>query len=282
MNKEQKKQIKKELTLQLEKYINIFKLEFKEKIPNDILEFFTGITDYEELIKIENTGTITCYVKNRKIYFPILADKILNIIKVIPGFGNNPNHKAYQEDTLVINNNTFLDYMKHAFISGTNAKEFFLEMLLHEVMHLCGLAGGSAFEEGLTELKTRELAKKYNLKTSSCGYPKEVAIAYRLQRIFGKDLMDTIAFYMPPSKRRDIILKRLGPEEVELFDKIGNLMEQEFYTKYYKHKFNGLTGPIKKAKKYDEIDYTKVHRLIDEYCNKYGISENRSKQSVKK
>lgn len=162
MNKEQINQIKKELALQLEKYINIFKSEFKEKIPPETLEFLNEITDYEELIKIENTGTMTCYVNNGKIYFPLLADKILNIIKVIPGFGSNPNHKTYQEDTLVINNNTFLEYMKHTFLSGANAKEFFLEMLLHEAMHLCRLAGGSAFEEGLTELKTRELEKKYN------------------------------------------------------------------------------------------------------------------------
>lgn len=73
--------------------------------------------------------------------------------------------------------------------------------------------------------------------------------------------MDAIAFHMTPLKRRDIILKKLGTEEIELFDKIANLMEQEFYTKYYKHKFNGLTGPIKKAKKYDEIDYPKFINL---------------------
>lgn len=44
-------------------------------------------------------------------------------------------------------------------------------------------------------------------------------------------------------------------------------MEEEFYDKYIKYKFPGLTGPIEKTKKYNEIDYSKVYDMLEEYNN---------------
>lgn len=271
MTEEEIKKIKKHLAIQLERYVEIFKKEFLEYIPSETLEFLNSITNYEELIVIEDTGTISCFVRNRKIYLPLLAGKVLKILKLIPWFGCVPNHKTYQEDTLIINDNTFFDYIKHTALAGLTVLEFYEEMLLHEAMHLCGLAGSSAFQEGITELKTRELAKKYNLKTSACGYPKEVKIIYRLQEIFGVELINRIAFQMFSLKRRGILLETVGQDGLELFEKIARLMEIEFQNKYYKYiyNFNGPFAALNKAKKYNDIDYTEVYKVIDEYCDKY-------------
>ena len=57
-------EIKKILAYELEKYKNIFKQEFLEFIPRDILIFFDEYSSYEDLIKIEETGTISCFVRN--------------------------------------------------------------------------------------------------------------------------------------------------------------------------------------------------------------------------
>ena len=274
MNEKEINQIKRYLALQLERYVLLIKEEYREFILSHTLNFLNNVTNYEELIKIEDTGTITCFVNNGKIYFPILAYKILNILKKIPGFGLKQTHKTYNDDTLVINDNTFNTYIAHVFIAGLSLKAFYDEMMLHEAMHLCGMAGSNAFQEGLTEFKTRELAKKYNLKTSACGYPKEVKIVYRLQEIFGSDFMNKLAFDMSSSDRFMIIFDKLGKDGVDFFNEIISLMEKEFQIKYYQHtkSFNGLIAPIKKAKMYDEIDYTEVYKVIDAYCSSHKVT----------
>lgn len=105
-------------------------------------------------------------------------------MKYIPGYGINTNHKSYNKNDLILNDNTFLDYIKHAFIAGLNPEQFFLETFLHETLHL---GGSSALRKGFTELKTRQLDNKYNFITSGCGYPKEVKIA----NILKKNLVST-------------------------------------------------------------------------------------------
>ena len=151
MNEEEIRRLKRHLALQLEKYVVIFKEEFKDVIPSNVLKYLNGITDYEKLIKLEETGTITCFVRGGIMYFPISVDKILKMLSKMPGFGVSPNHKTYTADTLVLNDNTYMDYIKHVFMAGVLTKDFYEEMMLHETMHLCGMAGATAFQEGLTE-----------------------------------------------------------------------------------------------------------------------------------
>lgn len=272
MDELEMKQMKKHLALQLEKYVTIIKNEFKDFIPGDTLKFLNCITNYEDIIQIEETGTITCFVRNGKVYFPLLAYKVLNALKRVPGFGSVPNHTVYNKETIIINNNTFNTYIVHAFLKGLSSLEFYEEMLLHEAMHLCGFDGNIAFREGIVELKTRELAKKYNLKTNSCGYPKEVKLVYKLQEIFGSNLITRLGIRMLNTERRMIIYENLGSDGVDFFEKVIHMMEEEFQTKYYKYAFSftGITAPFKKAKKYNGIDYTNVYKIIKEFCDKQG------------
>ena len=264
--------IKKHLASQLEKYVYIIKKEYGEFIPKDRLDFLNAITNYEDLIKIEDTGTITCFVRDGKIYFPLLAYKVLNSLKKIPGFGMCPNHTTYNKDTVVINDNTFNTYILHAFLNGLTSLEFYEEMILHETMHLCGFNGNLALLEGITELKTRELAKKYSLKTNSCGYPKEVKLVNKLQTIFGSTLITKLGLCSTNAHRRYVIFEALGDEGVCFFGNIINMMEEEFQTKYNKYNmsFTGLTAPIKKALKYNEINYDAIYKVIDDFCFKYN------------
>ena len=41
---------------------------------------------------------------------------------------------------------------------------------------------------------------------------------------------------------------------------------------YYKYvfQFTGLTAPLKKAKKYNEINYDAVYKVIDDFCNAHN------------
>ena len=130
------------------------------------------------------------------------------------------NHKTFTEDNMIINDNTYITYIKHVFLKGLTPEEYFKEILLHETLHFCGSVGGTAIREGINELKTRQLAKKYGLLTSFCGYPKEIKI----------------------------ILDSVSLEASSFFFNLEVIMENEFHNKYMKYNFPGLTGPLKKLK----------------------------------
>lgn len=256
--------VKKNLIYEIEKLIEIIKKEYPNlvDIPNNY--------NLIERVHIEKTGTISLFVRNKNFYFPLDAFKVLETLKKIPGFGMIKNHKTCTEDNMIINNNTYITYIKHVFLKGLTPEEYFKEILLHETLHFCGSGGGTAIREGINELKTRQLAKKYGLLTSSCGYPKETKIAYELEKIFGEDIINKISFSKNYMEIREV-LDSVSPEATIFFFELEETMEKEFHNKYMKYDFPGLTGPLKKTQKYNSIDYTEAYKLIDEYKKKYEI-----------
>lgn len=258
--------IKNNLICEIEKLVEIIKKEYPNLV--DIPHNY----DLRERVHIEETGTISLFVRNKNFYFPLDAFKVLKAFKKIPGFGMMKNHKTCTEENMIINNNTYITYIKHAFLKGLTPEEYFKEILLHETLHFCGSGGGSALREGINELKTRQLAKKYGLLTSSCGYPKETKIAYELEEIFGEDIINRISFSKSQREIKEI-LDSISPEATSFFMDLEKTMEKEFHNKYMKYKFPGATGPFKKTKKYNTIDYTEAYALIDECKKNHKISK---------
>jgi len=276
MSPKKKEEIIEKLSKQAEEYIKIIHKEYGEYIPEYIDEELSNIKDLKEHITIKDTGTISCLCghelisKNEyqsKIYMPLLADKILKIVKYLPIF-KDEEHKVYDENNVVINDNTFVDYVKHLAKKKATAEEFYEENLLHEVMHFCGSYGGQALEEGLTEYHTRKIAQKYNLKTTGCGYPKEVKIAHELEQIFGEKTMNIYAFC--PPKGLMYIESNYGREAYEFLRNLTIKMDQEFRNKYYggTEQYGRLTAPFKKIKNYNELDYSDIYDMINEYKEK--------------
>ena len=129
------------------------------------------------------------------------------------------------------------------------------------------IGGGTAIREGINELKTRQLAKKYDLLTSSCGYPKEIKIAYELEKIFGTDIINKIAFSKNHRETKEI-LDFISPEALLFFFNLEEVMEKEFYNKYMKYNFPSFRGLLKKTHKYNSINYKKAYILINKYKEK--------------
>lgn len=134
-------------------------------------------------------------------------------------------------------------------------------------MHFCGSGGATALKEGINELLTRQIALKRNFKTSGCGYPKEVPIAYQLQRIFGEGVVNQIAFINDEYNILMYLESVLGKEAADLYKEISILMESEFQDKYYKDmvSYNGIYGLLRKVNNYKKINYEKVNLLINEF-----------------
>lgn len=266
--------IKSNLVSEIEKLVEIIKNEYPNlvDIPDDC--------DFSKRVHIENTGTISLFVNNKHFYFPLDAFKILETLKKLPGFGMMKNHETCTEDNMIINNNTYITYMKHVFLKGLTPEEYFKEILLHETLHFCGSGGETAIREGINELKTRQLAKKYGLLTSACGYPKETKIAYELEKIFGEDVINEIAF-SKSDLEIEKILNSVSLDAASFFFDLKRLMNEEFYDKYMRYDFPGITGPLKKTQKYNSVDYTKAYALIEDYKKRHKISKSISADVLK-
>lgn len=263
------REIRQGLGKKLEAYIKIILEEYGKYLPAERKEFLTSIDNYEDCIVIANTGTISMFYKQNKIYFPTLAFQLLEAFSKHPLYGTDPTHKCYDENTLIENNNTFEDYIEHAIIKGLTPEEYFQESLLHETVHFCGSGGGDPIREGLTELKTRELAQKRGLVTSACGYPKEVSVVLRLQNIFGEEIMNKIAFSGGPVL--EVLEKDFSDEAVELYRNINRKMRESSF-EYLSTNFEGEDAHNKKAQLYGKIDYSEVHKILDNYELKQMIN----------
>lgn len=256
--------IEAKLAAETKKYVQIIKDEYLELIPRSKIEYLDDIKDFKEVVCIKQTNTISMFVRGGVIYFPLNAFDIISHMKKIPGFGIKKNHITCEKENIIENDNTFSDYIKHVFLSGLTPQEFYEETLLHETIHLCGVGGASPLREGIAELKTRELAQKYDLKTSACGYPKELKIALELQNIFGESIVNEIAFAINDTEIIDMLDKKLGTDAADFYVKLSREMNYQF-SKYQVKEFSGLLGPIKKLKEYDKIDYSSAKPIIDSY-----------------
>ncbi len=260
---------KKVISDNVKKFVDTILSEYGDNIPQNIKDYLKSI-NIEDIVHIDNTGTISLYVSDGEIYLPKNAYNVLSLVSKIPGFGKLKNHVTHNQDNMIINNNTFLNFISHVFLKGLTPQEYFAEIALHETLHLCGSDGAFALFEGLTEFKTREIAQKYGLETSCCGYPKETRIIYELQQLFGKNVMDKITFADGYSKKYQIIYDSLGETEAELFKNIFVEMQLQFEP-YISKKYPGVFGILDKCYQYSKIDYSKVYDMINAYRESKGL-----------
>lgn len=275
MTNEQIDDIHKILTLKVAKYIKAITQEYGKFIPKERLSYLGNI-NYDEIIQIYDYGNINGLANPKHILLPLNAEKALEKIKTLPGYGSNPNHQTYNQATAIINDNTFETYVNHAIVTGMTLEQYFEDLLLHETMHFCGSDGGNALKEGINEYLTRKLALKKGFHTNGCAYPKEVKIAHTLESILGEEVITQIAFIKPYDKVLSYLETTLGKDASELYQNVTHAMDEEFYNRYYRHMnhFDGLEGIQEKVTNYKQIDYSKVEQIIEQY-KKTKSSQNK-------
>ena len=233
----------------------------KEKILN-------SINNDDKIVEFNTLDTITFIVQNGVLLLPKAAYKLFPLLKQNENYGTKANNHRSIEDYLDTNT-TYMEYINHLIESGMDVYDYFEESLLHEAMHICGSQGGTPLEEGINELKTRELAQKYNIKIAAYGYSKEVEISKQLQQIVGKDIMDELTF-IPKHKRKEFLIHKSGEDVAELYKLLSNKMIEKS-SNYYDKLFQ-VSDPFEKAKLYEDVDYTEVYQIIDNYQTKKNYS----------
>ena len=241
------------------KYLRIIISEYDTIKPETVDYLLTN-----DLVEFSDSNTISFFVKDGVLYLPKRIYDLIPILKSHELYGISPKDGRKREDYLDTNT-TYYDYIEHLIKIGVTPYQYFEESLLHEAMHLCGSVGGNPLEEGITELKTRELAQKYNIRIAAYGYPKEVEVAKELQEIIGKDVMDQLTF-VKTYDRRDFLVEKVGIEKANLYKKV--FKEMIISSNGYNKAIETISDPYAKASEYKKINYATSFDIIDEYAEK--------------
>lgn len=241
-------------------HIRIIISEYKDSIEPETVNYLLN----NNLVEFSSANTISFFVRDGVLYLPKRIYDLMPIFKGHELYGISPNDGRKPEEYLDTDT-TYYDYIDHFIKAGITPYKYFEESLLHEAMHLCGSLGGNPLDEGINELKTRELAQKYGIKIAAYGYPKETEVAKTLQEVIGKDVMDKLAF-IKINKRREFLIEKVGIEKADLYKRVFKdmiLLSDEFLKK-----MENISDPYAKAGEYKKISYAEVLEYIDEYIEK--------------
>ena len=88
-------QIHENLTNQVSVYIRGIISKYGEYMVPAKVEYLKSIKDYSKIVKIYDYGSINGYANSDGIYMPLCADKVLEKVSKIPGYGINKKHQTY-------------------------------------------------------------------------------------------------------------------------------------------------------------------------------------------
>lgn len=261
------KRVHKIMTERFKTYVEAIKEVYGEYMGPYNLKRLNEIVDYGNHVIIGRNGAINAHANYNGVYLPIEAYKALEELSKFKEYGINKNHKLYDESTMIVNDNTFYDYINHVVVTGSTPEDYYEDLLLHETMHFCGSGGASALKEGMNEYLTRKIALQHGFRTSCCGYPKEVKIVDELAKVFGEDIVIQLAFINDEEYIERFIDEVLGKEEKNLYIKVKEETEREFQEKYHRYmgRYDGVEGIKLKAYNYAKIDYSKAYDLINNF-----------------
>ena len=265
--KEDIKRVHKIISYRFQTYVEAIKEVYGKYMDPKCLKRLNEIEDYKEHVIIGENGEINAHANYSGVYFPVEAYEVLKTLKKFKEYGVDKNHKVYDDDTIVLNDNTFYDYISHVVLTGSNVQDYYEDLLLHETMHFCGSGGASALKEGLNEYLTRKIALNKGFRTSCCGYPKEVKVVYELEKLFGEDVINQLAFINREENIEYFLQNELGKKARNLWISVRDETEKEFREKYHKYmnRYSDFDGIKLKAYNYDQIDYSKAYELIEKF-----------------
>ena len=241
----------------------------EEKI-NDIIK------NIDRKIMFDDKG-ISFHVKHEVLYLPVMAYKMIEEFKKNEQYGTTKN-TGVQIQNYLNTDSTYKDYITHMITYGYSVLDYFKDSLLHETLHMCGGGNDSSLEEGINELKTRQLAQKYNIKIAAVGYNQEVEIAQMLESILGKKTMDVIAFIKDKNQIYEYMVKHHTNEEIELYYNVKNTMEEE--GKIYQTQTTKTNNPFEKAEVHDKLEYIKTKEIINSYMSTHQKQNEQEKDAI--
>lgn len=249
------------LELEVKKIYMIYKAEFVDLLSDE---------DFENQEKINITSYLSDELDARgggnEVTFSSGAAEFLSKLDIDceikeDKFKNLSESKKVEND-LIVN-----DYINNAVLNKKQDIDFFLDALPHELMHCFGFKGGQIFE-GVTETLTREIARKYDIRSMPCAHADETKLAQRIEKIIGRDNLSKYS-YFPEGNVNTIQLSNCIDEKLKLKEK-GILIDYENVNNeifdIYKNKLDRL--PLKELNEKSKKMYINLNNIYDEFIYK--------------
>lgn len=242
---------------EIKRLIPIFRNEFMEYLLpkkymffrysenfNDILDFGSGIGSWNE---------------DNKIYYAIQNSEIFKKIAKDKEYGLKKGKELIKEELIkneeyIINDLDFLDYLEYVKDFGLKEIDYALDILPHNIMHLIGSSNG-VLGEGITELRTREVCLKHEIRYAPVTHSKEAKLINLLENFFTKRELNEACFYKDFSP----ILKKCD----EIFGKEFKPIYEDICGQYNLYISSTVRDMTEHYKRYRDLDFSKIYDLIN-------------------
>jgi len=237
---------------EMRKIIPIFLKELIEYVPFEKRRFLKDEMNLPFIISFENGFGAWC--RGNNIFFSIQNTTFFKKLSKREDFGKNPNTELVSEQEFIENDKDYLDYMQYIVDNGLTELDYSLDVLAHEVMHLVG-CGGGVLGEGVTELRTRQICKKYGIRCAPIMHSKETKLVRMLEKHIGEMRLNEAAF----TDYYELVLEKcekvFGTEFKDLY--------QDLCIAYREYLIDRSFDPIEHYKKYREINFQPIYDLIE-------------------
>ena len=241
---------------ELVRILSIFLDEFIEYVPVEKRRYFV------ELMKIKKTNQLIgfdsgmgAWCKDNKIYFAVKNNEVFKKLAQSSDYGKRKDIKLVAEHNFINNDKDYIDYMEYFIGNGMKEIDYCLDVLPHEVMHLIGSSGG-ILGEGITELRSRQVCKKYGIRCAPIMHSKETKLAIKLEKYVGEIALNEASFFGDFTILEERLGKIFGEEAFKE-------VYEELRIGYRQYVSNRSTNLIEHYKKYRDIDFSRIYALVD-------------------
>ncbi len=94
-----------------------------------------------------------------------------------------------------------------------------------------------------------------------------------MEKVLGSEILTRIAFLNDMFEINEYLTKMVDADKIKLFNNVVSAMESQFHDKYFSKRddFVGFNSALKKAENNNNIDYSEVFDMIEDY---YDVIEN--------
>lgn len=237
------KEMRKIIPIYLEELVDYVHVEKRRYLKDEI--------NLRTIIRFDNGLGVWCEENN--IYFAIQNSGIFKRMSRDENYGQKIGTKLIDEEEFIENDKDYIDYMDYACANGLKEVDFCLDLLPHAVMHLVGSSEG-ILGEGITELRTRQICKKYGIRCAPVWHSKETKLVMMLEKYVGEMMLNEASFLHEFSVLLDKCIEIFGPEFKEAYD--------DLYIEYRTYQINRTLDPMEHYRNYRELNFDRIYEII--------------------
>lgn len=247
---------------QMKKIIPIFLDEFIEYVYVDKRMYLRNEVNIPFVINYDNG--FGAWAKGDEIFFAFENTQLFYNYSRRKIYGKKKGPELIEEENFIDNDKDYIDYLNYFIDYGLREKDYYLDVLPHVIMHLIG-CGNSLLDEGITELRTRQLCKKYGIRCAPVMHTKETKLVRMLEKYIEPRYFDVSVFSSSDYLILNECDKIFGPKFRELYNDLS--------IEYREYTIDNSQDPFEHYEYYRKLNFEPLYTLIKEKENhpEWGI-----------